>query len=225
MARTTKAMLEAEVERLRKLYMDEAAKVRDLSNVDDWQNERTIDGERAFPLFSMTAFFERDWNPDWKHEPASWQTEKMPEGRIKDHSTWGACGFREWPSEGELTKWSRKLWDGTIENPRSESSRIVNPANPSLVVTFRGWAVWWLSWFQHATFDIGLSDEDVLVSFQRHCDREIRKAGHAGKEPCLMGAEDRWRWTGEPGDGHEDRSSPPCRCQHCKDAGLVRIGH
>ena len=123
-------------------------------------------------------------------------------------------------------KWSRKLWNGALEHPRTESSRILNPANLSLVVTFRGWAVWWLTWFQHETFDTGLDDENVLASFQRHCDREIRKAEHVGKEPSLMGAEDRWRWTGaEPSGASEDRSLPPCRCEHCKEAGLIRIGH
>ena len=224
MARMIKAMLEAEVERLRKLYIAETAKVRDLSNVDDWQNERTIEGERAWPLFSVTAFFERDLPNEYK--PASWQTEGMSEGRIKDRSTWGARGFRGWPTEGELVKWSRQLWDGAIEHPRTESSRVLNPTDLSLVTTFRGWAVWWLTWFQHETFDVGLNDADVLMSFQRHCDREIRKARHAGQVPSLMGAEDHRRWTGsEPSGGMSDRSSPPCRCKYCKDAGLVRIGH
>ena len=76
------------------------------------------------------------------------------------------------------------------------------------------------------TFDVGLNDADVLASFERHCDREIQNAREEGREPCLMGAEDRWRWTGsEPSGGPGDRSNPPCRCKFCKDAGLIRIGH
>lgn len=193
---------------------------------DDWQGERTIEGERAWPLFALTAYFERDLPPEWAHVLAPWQTEEMPKGRIKDRSTWGPRGFRDWPSESKLAEWGRKCWDGTLERPRIESSRILNPANLTLIVTFRGWAVWWLTWFQHATFDVGLSDDEVLLSFQKHCDRETRKAQYAGKEVCLMGAEDRWRWKGADPDGAPGSDSPPpCRCKHCKAAGLVRIGH
>ena len=226
MPRTTKADLLAELDRVRKLYHATTEQVRVLSNVDDWQNERTIDGERAWALFSMSAYYERDWNDEWTHEPSDWQTDGMPKGRIKDRTTWWKRGFREWPDEGELTKWSRRLWDNSLANPTTEKYAIVNPSNVMLVATFRGWAVWWLTWFQHVTFDVGLSDQDVLASFQRYCDRETRKAYHAGKDVCLMGAEDHWRWCGaEPDGDNESRSPPPCRCKHCKKHGLVRIAH
>jgi hypothetical protein len=40
---------------------------------------------------------------------------------------------------------------------------------------------------------------------------------------CLMGAEDRWRWSG--GDSYENRTDPPCRCDGCKKAGVIRVDH
>jgi hypothetical protein len=38
-----------------------------------------------------------------------------------------------------------------------------------------------------------------------------------------MGAEDRWRWYG--GDSYENKTDPPCRCNGCKKAGVIRINH
>lgn len=194
--------------------------------IDEWKGEQKINEDRAWPLFSMSAYYEKDKPSDLKHELAPWQIEGMAEDRMKDHSSWHFRGFREWPNQNDLVEWSKKLWRGAIEKPRSELSRIANPENLSLIVTFGGWAVWWLSWFQHETFDVGLDDQEVLASFGRHCDREIIRAQREAQEPCLMGAEDRWRWSGsEPGGGLDCQSSPPCRCKFCKEAGVIRIGH
>lgn len=224
MPQITKGILEAEVVRLGELCAQETQKVFDLTNVDEWTNERMIEGERAYPLFAMTAHYERDCNPERQGTPSRWQIEGVAKGRIKDRSTWGARGFREWPDEGELVKWSHDRWKQSLK--RDDKYAIKKPTDLILTVTFRGWAVWWLCWFQHATFDVGLDDAGVLDSFQRHVGREVRRARHAGKEPCLMGAEEHWRWCGaEPDKDSGDRSPPPCRCEHCKDQGLVRIVH
>lgn len=224
MPRTTKVMLEAETARLGKLYIQEHQKVLDLTNVDEWTQEKMVDGEQAWPLFAMTAHYERDCRPGRQGTPAPWQVEGVANGRIKDRSTWIERGFRNWPDEAELVKWSRKRWGQSLK--RDDKYAIINPTDLVLTVTFRGWSVWWLTWFQHETFDVGFDDAEVLESFQRHCDREVRKAQYVGKEPCLMGAEDRWRWVGAEPDGDSgDRSTPPCRCKYCKEQGMVRIGH
>lgn len=65
---------------------------------------------------------------------------------------------------------------------------------------------WCLTWFSHYTFDDGQSDAEVLASFNRYLIRTSIKE-------CLMGAEDRWRW------------SVPCRCEYCKKHGIVKIDH
>jgi len=98
-------------------------------------------------------------------------------------------------------------------------------------------AEWWLSWFQHETFDVGQTNEDALSSFRHYVwwaegqgKRYVR--GEDGNllydlpVVQLMGAEDDWRWCGSEPDGENDaRSDPPCRCKHCKRQGLIRIGH
>ena len=219
MSKQTKADLEKEIVRLRTLYQSEVQKVRDLTVTDDWKRERTIDDEVAYPLFGLTASYTQDINPVWKHKLPYWQTQDVANGRIRNSSMWSSRGFREWPNQSSLIEWSQSLWSGALK--KDGDYAITNPADVVLVAVFNGWAVWWLTWFQHETFDIGLDDADVLASFQRHCDREIRKAHHEGIEPCLMGAEDQWRWSGSEPNG----SPPPCRCKHCKEAGLIRIGH
>jgi hypothetical protein len=102
---------------------------------------------------------------------------------------------------------------------------------------------WCCSWFGHWTFDLGLSDADVLASFEEYV---WRIQQHNKDNPrfivsddgtkfyhddiCLMGAEDRWRWTARAegtsaiGCG-EQTGKPPCRCDGCKRNGVVRIDH
>jgi len=94
---------------------------------------------------------------------------------------------------------------------------------------------WCLTWFAHYTFDIGQTDQETLNSFEEFVYRMKRYNSKNGKmeqfsdgtsywnEPyCLMGAEDRWRWKGDP---KIDDSRPPCRCKFCKEKGVITIGH
>lgn len=103
------------------------------------------------------------------------------------------------------------------------------PKNVQIEVQFLGWETWCLQWFSHYTFNIHLSDTELLRSFNAFVgrklpDTQILLLGHdhplrqEAKEEgrhlhCLMGAEDRWRWNG------------PCRCEHCQEQGIVRIDH
>lgn len=80
---------------------------------------------------------------------------------------------------------------------------------------------WALRWFQHETRNTHLSNDELLVSFERFVNRKL--AGHIALQSqrkiagvdwyCLMGAEDGWRWKG------------PCRCEDCTKQGVVRIDH
>jgi len=95
---------------------------------------------------------------------------------------------------------------------------------------------WCLTWFAHYTFDIGQSDEEVLRSFE---DFLLRKKIHIsyGYDPyssilnddsgyCAMGAEDRWRWKGrKTADCNSELVDPPCRCNGCKERGIITIQH
>jgi hypothetical protein len=107
-----------------------------------------------------------------------------------------------------------------------EKYRDLNPLDLSVNVEFRRWEVWCGGWFGHWTWDVGLSDEQILESFDRFVDRMKCLNDREPDAYCLMGAEDRWRWygceTGDPGSG---RTPPPCRCPMCKQRGVITIGH
>lgn len=85
-------------------------------------------------------------------------------------------------------------------------------------------AEWWEKWFNHFTFDVGQSDEEVLRSFSDYV-AWVQGLQEGGRVPsghplaCLMGAEDRWRWKGADG------GIAPCRCEGCKKNGLIGINH
>jgi len=68
---------------------------------------------------------------------------------------------------------------------------------------------WCLRWFNHYTFNEFKTDSDVERSFEEFVSR--KKLLGEGKY-CLMGAEDRYRWT-------------ICRCEHCNMAGKITIDH
>jgi len=76
---------------------------------------------------------------------------------------------------------------------------------------------WALGWFTHQTFRVGRSDDELRSSFERWVRRweqyqeDLR---HAPTDtPCLMGAEDRWRWQ------------PFCPCETCKRNDVAMIAH
>ena len=82
---------------------------------------------------------------------------------------------------------------------------------------------WCMTWFSHYTFDVGQTDEEALASFDRYVYRMLAgpRRPNGDLEYCLMGAEDRWRWT----SGSKEYRGVPCRCEHCKKQGVLRIGH
>lgn len=135
----------------------------------------------------------------------------------------------------------REIVSKTIN--RIAESEKVEPANITHEVELLRYEEWCLGWFGHWTFDIGLSDQEVLDSFQRYVDRIVQHnrehqqvIKHKDGEEflvddiCLMGAEDRWRWTAR-GNGSsilgcgEETGGAPCRCSGCKMNGVVRIDH
>lgn len=179
------------------------------------------EGEQCFPTYHLSAKWVEDigdrsvssYGPDW--------FKGLPAGRLHNGSS-STLMFRE----------VRDLED--IEKERFESwlfpETTKNPSDLDVIVSFGGWEVWCPSWFSHWTFDVGMDDAAVLASFHRYVDRmklanERWRYNYGTPEHeehiCLMGAEDRWRWHG--GDG--EHTEPPCRCEHCKKLGLIRIDH
>jgi len=94
---------------------------------------------------------------------------------------------------------------------------------------------WCMEWFSHYTFrDRFTSPGSVLADFEQYVNRVERRQGSQHLSPeviedfeersghkwiCLMGAEDRFRWSGA-----EDGPAP-CSCKHCIDQGVWRINH
>jgi hypothetical protein len=93
---------------------------------------------------------------------------------------------------------------------------------------------WWLTWFQHETFDIGQTDREARLSFTEYTWWAERQGTVPGswdrKKVNLMGGEDPWRWRPAGVDngyheGGENADRIPCRCSACSKQGVLRIAH
>ena len=138
-------------------------------------------------------------------------------------------------------KWITTWWAGMID--RNPGARLVNWS-----WTHAGYDTWASGWFEHWTYPAGRDDAAILDSFQLYVDRHERFNREWKHIPCefgqrfesdpncLMGAEDRWRWTATA-DGDIGgvfggmfpepitRDDPPCRCPGCESLGIVRVMH
>ena len=187
-------------------------------------------GEKAYPIYSISA----KWSEDQPIEPhpASW-CEGLPEGRFWNRTGWSTMYSAE-RSPDEIKAEATNWWPKYIVD-----KKISNPSDLEITIKLVHWEVWCEGWFSHWTFDVGMSDSDVIASFGRYVDRMLAANQHEGEfrkredgteywhEPyCLMGAEDRYRWCGSAdGSPTGEHTDPPCRCEHCKKAGRVVIGH
>lgn len=123
-----------------------------------------------------------------------------------------------------------------VQAERLAEEKNVHPSDMGIEVKLTHYEEWCCQWFNHFTWDVGDSDAGVLASFQRYVWRMERhnqlhqiKIGEGASafytdDVCLMGAEDRWRWSGA-NDDNGDPTDPPCRCEHCTEQGVVRINH
>jgi hypothetical protein len=163
-----------------------------------------IDGELSYPIYK----FEIKW--------------KQSKGSEEPFNN--GTGFnlmkKEAMSEDEIESFKKEWW----EKYQEKSLKGLNTELVSFGHSFY-FETWCLLWFNHETFDVGQSDEEALASFERYVSRhEDHQRGIQPGQICLMGAEDRWRWRGadEDGAGH---TPAPCRCEGCKESGMIRINH
>jgi hypothetical protein len=164
-----------------------------------------------------------------------------------------------WPEEGKYCPDGRNATSATIMLREASATEIaerclrlqermaeehnVQPWDVEVEISSVRFEEWACSWFSHYTFDIGLSDQEVLDSFRKYVwriqahNRRMNRSFVASDgyivytdDICLMGAEDEWRWrarangTSVIGCG-EETGKAPCRCDGCKKAGVVRIDH
>ena len=193
-----------------------------------------------YPIYSVEVRFvqDGDCSAEERAKYKWWPNDPGP-GRI-----WNSISthrmYREDPGLAEVGRWAREeWWPKSRDAERRMGGRIVDahPSDERFAVKLTHHESWCCSWFEHWTFDVGQSDKDALASFDSYVDRhafyqewphdERTDADLAARgvphRVCLMGAEDRWRWCGGPGP--DDRTTPPCRCEHCKAQGVLRIGH
>ena len=178
--------------------------------------------EKTYPIWYISVEWEQDGKHDQKYP--KWH-EGLPEGRIFN-STGFHKMYQDTVSEEEVLKDANVWWS---EYVLTEKIKAKNPSNQKIKVKFVWNETWCPAMFLHWTFDKGQTDAEVLQSFEQFV-RRVETHNQNNKvwnelgwydEPyCLMGAEERWRWRGEKED-----DPAPCRCEHCKEQGLIRVNH
>ena len=174
-----------------------------------------IEGEQAYPIYTILVKWSQDIIKK-DRKLSDWQIEGLPEGRA-----WNSIRYiKMYKDEQDVAALQKKV-ESVIIPKFFESKNIMNPSEIKVIAEFTRYETWCLEWFCHWTFDNGRSNEEYLASFARFV---TRMENLPENEYCLMGAEDRWRWKGTTNDG-KGTTLPPCRCDHCKKAEVVRINH
>lgn len=163
--------------------------------------------EKQYGIYTFTIKWEQDGIHKWEN-----QHKGLPEGRIHNGTSFDIM-YKDDQKIENLEQWVVNEW---WKNYKKEKLFDKNPSTPKFTVAFKEKETWCLTWFSHYTFDVGQTDEEALSSFASFVDR-YRNEGYEGR--CLMGAEDMWRWKGA------DDTDPPCRCEGCKEFGVIRINH
>lgn len=198
---------------------------------------RTIEGEAAYPIYWIEGL----WTCDKPAASEGAPTEGLPEGRM-----WNSSGcyrmFREVQSRHQMGLHLMEWWkDVTTQESEVLAGRI-NPLPATLAWHFDRFETWCGGWFTHWTYDVGQDNAAALASFERFVRRmewlnqeETTYEKHTGEDgktytmdhPAygLMGAEDRYRWRGSVDGNPRHEAPPPCRCEHCKKQGVIRISH
>jgi len=179
-----------------------------------------IDGEQAFPVYRFRAMWAEDGEQDPKY---LWMCKDLPGGRV-----WNGMEsyrmFREPLQSSKLADEAREWWTKirAATNPMGRLSIAArHPEDCVVTAVFVHDETWCGEWFGHWTFDVGQTDQEALKSFGRFVNRMRR----LGDGYCLMGAEDRFRWSGTKAGHPAERTDPPCRCACCKEQGVLRISH
>jgi len=97
-----------------------------------------------------------------------------------------------------------------LEQPKYKN---VNAQLVRLDCRFVEYETWCLNWFNHYTYNIHLTDRELLDSFEDFVERKQLQQLEGSNEVALMGADDYWRWEG------------PCRCDKCQKYGKTYIDH
>jgi len=178
-----------------------------------------INGEKAYPIYKVSIKWIQD-RPKDSNNIFEGLCKGLPKGRMRSSTNFYWMYKIQRPQK-ELYKKAINFW-----NMYKETKDIQNPELVNIIVEFKEYETWMLTWFEHQTFDVGQTNEEALKSFEKFVQRKTKLILENKNSYCLMGAGDRWRWHGaEPNGDPEDHSSPPCRCKYCKKNGLLKIAH
>ena len=178
--------------------------------------------DKMYPIYEIRG----DWH-------SLGRTEDMGEGwyyGLPDGRIWNGCSatrmFREELTPEKIREVETECCKDWL---KSQIEKGKDPQDMVVTMKLARHEHWCLTWFQHWTWRDGRSDKEILDSFQEYVFRieDLNRERPQNEQICLMGAEDRWRWKGSKtgGNGPEDDTDPPCNCKHCKEQGVVRIGH
>lgn len=191
-----------------------------------------LEDEIAYPIIRVRPRWSQDMTDEDREkglEPG-W-TRDLPEGRKWNGSEWFLIE-KEPRRPGVIINEVNELW--WAKQLKKEKYVGRNPGDLTVTVELNRWEVWSCTWFAHWTWDIGMSDKDVLKSFRRFVARTQRINRNESElvnglwieKHCLMGAEESHRWHGtKDGSPMGEKTMPPCRCEHCKRRGVVTINH
>jgi hypothetical protein len=120
------------------------------------------EGERMFPIFRIQV----KWSeavPSGAEEHIHRVGEPaMPAGRFWNGTSWDTMERARRSGFDIAAEIERTWWPKCVANKKP-----LEAADLSVAVTPLGKDVWCPGWFSHWTFDVGLSDGDVLESFER----------------------------------------------------------
>lgn len=112
-----------------------------------------------------------------------------------------------------------------LVSARCDKLNLLKDAIRDVEVDFFRFDTWYLTWFQHQTYEQGLTDEEVLSSFRNFVDRNKGSNSDFEKNASLMGADEEWRWRSSEKDKQGNEKPAPCRCTGCTEKGIIRINH
>jgi len=149
----------------------------------------------VFPLYSVTFVFDRG-------EGTETETTSLMRPWL----------FETDPGVAEVERQAHEAWPNlTWRTDTHVVRRLVR-----IEVTRKDDVPWALAWFAHQTFRAGRTDAELRDSFERYVRKWERYQDDLSNNPgvpCLMGAEDRWRWQ------------PLCACDSCAEKGVALIAH
>lgn len=186
--------------------------------IDGVDTVTSIDGYRAYPIYRMLFKFKK-WTQPVEDKPTGNPTIL---GVFIEDSFMISRIFKEIASKEVLISDAENRWKRI---KKKEESKGYEMELISVEIKLTRFETWSLRWYQHETFDQGLTDQEILQSFHNFVTRNEKHWDDDRKKPTLMGAEDRWRWRSSELDEDGERLPAPCRCKACKKLGLVRIDH